>query len=680
MTTNNEDLQENVNQIQNSLQDLIQLDQQKDRFRILKIYSEVITQITEHQIGDQGLVNFIINLINNLLSEETPEESRVFILELLDVIEIILFNAIIAGSLEWPLYFNLIGEPITQLLTSEDPDAPAIDGITPIMTTVLNLLLKLVEIPVPRVRIMSWEFTLHFLNKTEQVRKETTGEIPETFLGQFNSKLGMKEEDESIFLIKLIHFWRRLDPDHRTVCLELLKLRFDRINDSKLIQRFRREKPSLLEFLPEDFYQKLDDSDFFSKRITYPMKTKAAKDLILGTFEAFERIESFQIVESKAYLQDLKNILEELYKYEEILYGHEAQYRDHINHQLRVILLEIYFLNEFFTAYIIGVLNKHLVRNDQDDPAFSQMMFIPLLFAHVLHDIALPIQTFDKVNTQVAKMMLQYRGTEIQPPKLSWNPAFILGMNRFLGKFPRQEHMAILQELNNYNHGVVGGFYLSQLYQILEQKLQYPLSQISFGGLESAYYSIFIEAIYSIIQHNLPTKIDFTQRLSLNNPRAFLRTVFTFLLYICDEIQEWRRRTRGGQIGERFAPLDEIFIKVNSRTFGFTFLFDFWETSKTFAHTSWHEAILISDKLGKFSKRFDGIYGQLVLNFIFIDREGEMHIISRDPHHHIVRYWCSASSAYCPRTGRFYPLYIEEQKMACPYCQEVHKKKPADEL
>ena len=89
----------------------------------------------------------------------------------------------------------------------------------------------------------------------------------------------------------------------------------------------------------------MEESKFFDVGISADRRTRAAQEFLLEILREFKEIPALKEYNYDSFTKFLdKNIvplIDMLVKYEEILYGAESPYRDHINHQFRVILLEI---------------------------------------------------------------------------------------------------------------------------------------------------------------------------------------------------------------------------------------------------------------------------------------------------------------------------------------------------
>ncbi|MHA1381018.1 MAG: hypothetical protein ACTSRG_21840 [Candidatus Helarchaeota archaeon] len=276
-------------------------------------------------------------------------------------------------------------------------------------------------------------------------------------------------------------------------------------------------------------------------------------------------------------------------------------------------------------------------------------------------------------------MIEKYSIAEVQSPTINWNLSYIVTLTKFLQRFSSEYHAEILRGLNKYDHGVIGGLYLAYIYELLNQNR----TRLRQGG--ELYLDVLKNSIYSVIKHNLLIEINF--------PENSLDQIFTFLLFICDEIQEWGRRTRGG-LSEKTVLLDEIHADFSNKFVGsadvniedtlpsdnifeFTFLFDFRGTKKRLKNISWHELIMFADKLKKIFNCFPSINSNLTLNLILLDRKDEIHVISKNKFHPYPRYWSSTNVEFCQNEGLFYPKKYEEHriehKKPCLFCNTNHK-------
>lgn len=304
-------------------------------------------------------------------------------------------------------------------------------------------------------------------------------------------------------------------------------------------------------------------------------------------------------------LDRLYNYFNEFTKFETVLYGVDAGYRDHVIHVFRVWMLGIVILYNSEAPEVKldadklifdKIIDDHLVLNDVE--IFSMWSIIALC-----HDLGYPLEKTEKINEAVEKMYRHLGKMNIQ----KFSAAFHLEhqfLNKFLLDFisskivrdkssmsgdssddfkelsleyPQYKKATNLDKklkdlflekkvfktniqskfynkfaksLEHYSHGIISCSILwKSLFYFLES--DYNLQENSSLAFEDA-RQLFIrrEILRAIASHTCPE----IYHLNANT--------MSFLLILCDELQEWERpRMAEMQQGSVSSAVDKIELK-----------------------------------------------------------------------------------------------------------------------
>jgi len=219
--------------------------------------------------------------------------------------------------------------------------------------------------------------------------------------------------------------------------------------------------------------------------------------------------------------KNLSPIFERVAKYESSLFSLLPFYRDHIIHSIRVFMTGLYLLK------LINEKCLHTYKLFFKSEELTFSTFLKWLLLSTCHDIAIPIEKFGEINNVLMNFYGQFPGFSFEKAKLSPVQSWLVSLPEFLAAIsPDVKVQAKLtKNLNNNEHGVLGAITL--LYLSIQGILELP-------KVPRDYYELYIE------QYIVPI----ARGIALHNTDEivnFEADPLTFLLILCDEIQEWGR-------------------------------------------------------------------------------------------------------------------------------------------
>lgn len=237
----------------------------------------------------------------------------------------------------------------------------------------------------------------------------------------------------------------------------------------------------------------------------------------------------------------LCEFLEEFQDFEPILYGAVPNYRDHIAHVIRVFLL-----GQHLIKGAIGFENMKIP--DEDDilkisgPEKEAIWCI----ASLTHDLGYALERFHAINKKARKMLEQFGNIPVQELGSGYFSQFGI-MSDFVIKFlsakvkqtenkeefcthvQAKYYQKFLCALTDFNHGVISSVILMKSL-VFFKEADFMID--SFKPLkfrDARQFIIRREILRTIASHSC----DDIYYLSIKN--------FSFMLKLCDEMQEWGR-------------------------------------------------------------------------------------------------------------------------------------------
>jgi hypothetical protein len=256
-------------------------------------------------------------------------------------------------------------------------------------------------------------------------------------------------------------------------------------------------------------------------------------------------------------IDDIARYFDDFIDFESVLYGTDSHYRDHVDHVLQVWAIGVNLIAhnkfELFDDYTVdndydfhfeipNEKNKNVITN-------SELWAIWTVIA-LCHDLGYPIEKTAKINIQAKKIIGHFGNMNFSELNYSFDIFNSFLVDKFLNlisskairKNPDQKSDKEIKiteiqtkyrdkfskSLEDYKHGIFSSLLLfKNLTYFLESDYYISGDNLSEEDLRQFY--IRKEILRSIASHTCP-KI---YHLSLNT--------LSFLLILCDELQEWNR-------------------------------------------------------------------------------------------------------------------------------------------
>jgi hypothetical protein len=234
--------------------------------------------------------------------------------------------------------------------------------------------------------------------------------------------------------------------------------------------------------------------------------------------------------------EELYAFMEEFQKFEPILYGVVPNYRDHIAHVFRVFLL-----GQNIIKSAIGFENIEFEKSSQVSVTEKEAMWCIMALTH---DLGYSLERMHHINQRVKSMLQKFGNIPVQ--EIGYGYFTQLGtISEFVVRFMSSSiveanqklathvqakyYQKFLCALGNFNHGVISSVILMKDLVYFKES-DYELDQNKLLDEEDArQFMIRREILRAIAAHNC----DDIYYLGIKN--------FSFLLTVCDEMQEWGR-------------------------------------------------------------------------------------------------------------------------------------------
>lgn len=325
-------------------------------------------------------------------------------------------------------------------------------------------------------------------------------------------------------------------------------------------------------------------------------------------------------------IDELRDYFDKYTEFESLLYGGSKYYRDHVVHVFRVWLLGIDLLLRNNGQYLKDiVVEANYIINPLEKLSIWTLIALT-------HDLGYPLEKSLQVIDKTREMMKSFIVNPVVSMDLSFNGVqnsmndFVL---RFIGSKMHKKNdtyvarlqpkyfFKIQKSLEHNNHGVLSSLIIYKMLTFFLES-DYSINEdYSFSEEDSRQFYIRRDILRSIASH---TCHDIYQ-LNIYS--------FSFLLILCDDAQEWGRKS----ISDLYIERGEVYkyegIEIDFTPDGNTCsLMDKYEVEKTASLKS------ILDKFAKQSKKYRDVFrdGQETnnRNFDFI-RQEEIDITGLSP-------------------------------------------------
>jgi len=264
-------------------------------------------------------------------------------------------------------------------------------------------------------------------------------------------------------------------------------------------------------------------------------------------------------------VEDLMTYFKDYTEFESVLYGSTKYYRDHVLHVVRVWLLGIYMLTENNYIDDVKVGDGEKANNIEK---FSIWTIIALT-----HDLGYPLEKSSQIISVTRNMMKHF----IANPVINMDFKFTGvqdTMNDFIIKLMSSK-MILLEDGTYHNH-IQSKYYFKFLKSLEENKHGVLSAIVIYKMLE-----YFLESDYNLSE-DYPFEEEDKRQFYLR--RDILRAVsshtcdsiyqndiltFSFLLILCDECQEWGRRSFSSMYNKKLCEYNLKDVTINKIEDGF---------------------------------------------------------------------------------------------------------------
>lgn len=345
-------------------------------------------------------------------------------------------------------------------------------------------------------------------------------------------------------------------------------------------------------------------------------------------------------------------------QFEQVLYGIDANYRDHVVHVFRVWLLGMFLLlrkqGEDYTVIELDISVPCPVERGKfysDGELLSIWSIISLC-----HDLGYPLEKTEKINESVEKMFYHLGKVSVEKFRVSFHLE-----HQYINKFLLDFISSKIIQTKEYEFPTIEGDYVSLSEDNFKEKKREFLEERVFStGVQSKYYLKFSKSLenyrHGIISCSILLKSliyflesDFNIQektcFSFEDARQFLirreilRSIamhtcseiyhlrpnsLSFLLILCDELQEWGR-PRFGEMRYGFVNSGIESIEVNnfdSDKVEFTIKYSGVADYKKFASNKfrqWHELLrsAVDDSARNFKVQISLVFKDITCKFLY---------------------------------------------------------------
>lgn len=244
-------------------------------------------------------------------------------------------------------------------------------------------------------------------------------------------------------------------------------------------------------------------------------------------------------------------------EFESLMYGSSAYYRDHVFHAIRVWMLGVFCLLKNFNSQemFIKELSLDGGAKTPDEIGFFEYISMWTIIA-LCHDLGYPLEKAEQILDKTRKMMrefvpspnvwnnfgysgtqdnineyvLKFISTKMKEKPLTGGTAEPEEME-YLGRIQPKYYLKYAKSLENFQHGIISTIIIyKMLLYFLESDFNLNDDYI-YKREDARQFYIRREILRAIAAHTCPDAYNIHL------------TTFSSLLFLCDEFQEWGRRT-----------------------------------------------------------------------------------------------------------------------------------------
>ncbi len=251
-------------------------------------------------------------------------------------------------------------------------------------------------------------------------------------------------------------------------------------------------------------------------------------------------------------IDNLKNYHKKYIDFERLLYGGANHYRDHVFHAIRTWLIGIFcLLKEQLSDDNVPLISKLDLDGETNNNLFGRTNFFEKISIWTLialcHDLGYPLEKSQLILEKTNNMMKEF----ISNPTLWNNYTFSGGQSnineyivkfistkikrleedKYYGRIQPKYYIKFTKSLESFKHGIVSAaiIYTTLLY-FLEADFNLNDDYIFDSECARQFY-IRREILRAIASH------------TCSDIYSIKMSTFTSLLFVCDELQEWGRKT-----------------------------------------------------------------------------------------------------------------------------------------
>lgn len=267
--------------------------------------------------------------------------------------------------------------------------------------------------------------------------------------------------------------------------------------------------------------------------------------------------------------------LEEYHKryteFESLMYGASAYYRDHVFHAIRVWMLGVFCLLEPMGNDRSMFISK--IRLDGGAESPKEINFFEYLsmwtIVALCHDLGYPLEKAEQILDRTRKMMKEfvpnpniwnnfgYNGTQdnINEYVLKFISTKMKASGKdektYFGRIQPKYYLKYAKSLENFQHGIISTVIIyKMLLYFLESDFNLNDDYV-YKEEDARQFYIRREILRAIASHTCPDAYNIHV------------TTFPSLLFLCDELQEWGRKTWD----ELYTGIDENSVKLSIEKF-----------------------------------------------------------------------------------------------------------------
>jgi len=263
-------------------------------------------------------------------------------------------------------------------------------------------------------------------------------------------------------------------------------------------------------------------------------------------------------------IEDLKLYFDQFSSFEGVLYGSNKEYRDHVIHAFRIWLLGVFILLTKSSKTDTRIINKIVLdgvinydkndKNDLFDLTIFELLSIWTLIS-LCHDLGYPLERRDEVIKKTEKMMtgffpnanitmtynnisgvhdetirniVKFISSKIESSVTKDNSE---NKTKYSTRIQSKYYNKINKSLESFSHGIISAIILFKSLEYFSESDFSIEGDYSYSKDDAKQFYIRREILRSIAMH------------TCYNAYHIKTTTLPFLLILCDELQEWDRKT-----------------------------------------------------------------------------------------------------------------------------------------